>query len=75
MAHEPIERAPLGGPAEPEVPQHTVDIDDEPTDPGAPVEESVRYALAVEDGAPLAARGGDPGSGDAAPEFREPTAG
>jgi hypothetical protein len=68
-ATEPETLAPLGGPAEPEPPHHTVD-------PGAasddPVEDSVAYELAVEDGAPLAPQGLDPGAGDGAPEFRAP---
>ncbi len=63
--------APLGGPAEPEPPQHTVDPD-EAAD--TPVEDSVAYELAVEDGLPMAADGADPGAGQLAPEFREPGA-
>jgi hypothetical protein len=63
--------APLGGPAEPEPPQHTVDPDG-PADDA--LEDSVAYELAVEDGAPLAADGADPGAGEQAPEFREPGA-
>jgi hypothetical protein len=62
--------APLGGPAEPEPPRHTLDPD--ATSEGRAVEDAVAYRLAVEDGAPLAATGGDPGAGEGAPEFRPP---
>jgi hypothetical protein len=63
--------APLGGPAEPEAPVHTTDPD---AMPDRPLEDSAAYELAVEDGAPLAASGDDPGAGRLAPELREPGA-
>jgi hypothetical protein len=66
-AADPI--APLGGPAEPETPVHTTDLD---ATADAPVEDAAAYELAVEDGAPLPATGEDPGAGPLAPEFREP---
>ena len=67
--------APLGSPAEAEVPQHTVDPDAVQPDgaPDAPLEQTQAYELAVEDGAPLPADGADdPGAGELAPEFRAP---
>ena len=79
MSESPQERAPLGALAEPEVPQHTLDPDRAAELAGAgdgaddtPVEESLTYQLAVEDGAPLPAGEQDPGAGEAAPQFREP---
>lgn len=66
--------APLGGPAEAEVPQHALDGDT--TEPGrgdVPLEETDAYALAAEDGASLATPGAeDPGAGPLAPGFRAP---
>lgn len=66
---EPEDLAPLGGPAEAEPPVHSADLD-----AGTTLEDSVAYQLAVEDGAPLAASGDDPGAGPLAPEFRVPGA-
>ena len=66
--------APLGSPAEAEVPQHTRDPEAPDDEPGVPLEETQAYELAVEDGAPLRPAEGsqDPGAGDLAPEFRAP---
>lgn len=77
-APDPTEElAPLGGPAEAEVPQHALDGD--ATQPGrgdVPLEETDAYALAAEDGASLATPAAeDPGAGPLAPEFRAPGAG
>ncbi|WNB85621.1 hypothetical protein [Cellulomonas sp. ATA003] len=71
MTESPAERAPQGSVAEPEVPQHTTDPD---AGADSPLEGTTAYELAVEDGAPLAATGDDPGAGDLAPDFREPGA-
>jgi hypothetical protein len=76
MSDEPEGLAPLGSPAEAEVPQHTLDPDAVLPDdaPDAPVEQTQAYELAAEDGAPLAPQPGaaDPGDGPSAPEFRAP---
>jgi hypothetical protein len=67
--------APLGSPAEAEVPQHTLDPDEVLPDDAAdaPLEQTQAYELAAEDGAPLPAGDApDPGAGELAPEFRAP---
>ncbi len=72
---EPEALAPLGSPAEAEVPQHTVDPDAVLPDDaeGAPLEQTQAYELAAEDGAPLPAGDAqDPGAGHLAPDFRQP---
>jgi hypothetical protein len=76
MSDAPEELAPLGSPAEAEVPQHTFDADAVLPD-GAqdtPLEQTQAYELAAEDGAPLPPPEGatDPGDGPSAPEFRAP---
>ena len=74
MTDSPEGLAPLGSPAEAEVPQHALDSDARAgADTDAPLEETQAYELAVEDGAPLPAGGAeDPGAGDLAPQFRAP---
>ena len=75
MSDSPEGLAPLGSPAEAEVPQHTLDPDTVLPDDavGAPVEQTQAYELAAEDGAPLpAGDADDPGAGELAPEFRPP---
>ncbi|GAA2720994.1 hypothetical protein [Cellulomonas aerilata] len=75
MSDAPEDLAPLGSPAEAEVPQHTLDPDTVLPDDaaGAPPEQTQGYVLAVEDGAPLPPDGTqDPGAGELAPEFRAP---
>ena len=72
------ERAPLGHPAEAEVPHHAPDPDMR-TDDGA-LEDQPEYELAVEDGTVLSPEAwpGDAGdtadapAANGAPEFREP---
>jgi hypothetical protein len=71
MSDSPEALAPLGSPAEAEVPQHTLDPEAAPPD-DAPLEQTEAYELAVEDGAPLPASSRDPGAGELAPEFRRP---
>jgi hypothetical protein len=75
MSDSPEGLAPLGSPAEAEVPQHALDPDAVLPDDAAdrPVEQTQAYELAAEDGAPLSAGDAqDPGAGDLAPEFRRP---
>jgi hypothetical protein len=67
------QRAPLGPPAEPEVPHHGPEpgSGDEPS--GA-VEDTTAYELAVEDGAALPPVPGQEVTDDGGPLFREPGA-
>ncbi len=75
MSEAPEGLAPLGSPAEAEVPQHALDPDAVAPDDAAdtPLEQTQAYELAAEDGAPLPAGDAqDPGAGRLAPDFRQP---
>ena len=75
MTHEPQDLAPLGHPAEAEVPRHTADLEQERGEDGdTPVEDTLAYELAVEDGSPMAPQEGQTSTATGAPEFREPGA-